>query len=104
SIQALSDSPLIVYFPTVLETHLGFLVQGPYRTTPSRDNVPRGDPWNQEIVEGTATLFVRALRWLRDKDMLDTAALNSLPLDPSKFTETSMFAPLFRTVKQALQN
>lgn len=102
SAQAVSDSPLVVFFPTVLQTHLGFLVQGPYRTTPSRDNVPRSDPWNQHLVEGTATLLVEALRWLRDHDMLDTAALRCLPLDRARFGEGSMFAPLFEATRTAL--
>jgi len=39
-IKPISDSCLVVFFPTEKETHLGFLVQGPYQTTPSRDNVP----------------------------------------------------------------
>ena len=30
SVQQLPTSPLVVFFPTVVETHLGFLVQGPY--------------------------------------------------------------------------
>ena len=49
-IRRLKRSPLVVFFPTVLETHLGFLVQGPYRTTPSRDNVPGKDDWNRRLV------------------------------------------------------
>src|SRR5204863_7828945 len=93
-IQRVNRSPLVVFFPTVLETHLGFLVQGPYRTTPSRDNVPRGESWNQHLVEETATLLVEALRWLRDHDLLDTGALRCLPLDRDRFSEGSMFAPL----------
>ena len=44
SIRPVVDSLLVVFFPTVLTTHLGFLVQGPYRTTPSRDNVLQEDP------------------------------------------------------------
>lgn len=36
-----AHSPLVVFFPTVLETNLGFVLQGPYRTTLSRDNVSR---------------------------------------------------------------
>jgi hypothetical protein len=95
-------SPLVVFFPTVLETHLGFLVQGPYRTTPSRDNVPRNEPWNQRLVADTASLLIDALRWLRDHDFVDTTALRCLPLDSTKFGETSMFAPIFRTTKEAL--
>jgi len=42
AVQPLVKSPLVVFFPTVVESHLGFLVQGPYRTTPSRDNIPPG--------------------------------------------------------------
>jgi len=101
-ITRLERSPLAVFFPTVVETHLGFLVQGPYRTTPSRDNVPRGDVWNQHLVRETAALLERALRWLRDNDLLDTAALRCLPLDPTKFGESSMFAPLYEATKSAL--
>lgn len=43
SVQPVASSPLVVFFPTVVQTNLGFLVQGPYRTTPSRDNIPRGE-------------------------------------------------------------
>jgi len=96
------SSPLVVFFPTVLETHLGFLVQGPYRTTPSRDNVPRSDVWNQHLVRETATLLIDALRWLRDHNVLNTAALQCLPLDLTRFGKESMFAPLFEATKQAL--
>ena len=102
SIRAISDSPLVVFFPTVLSTHLGFLVQGPYRTTPSRDNVPRSDPWNQYLVRETAQLLTDALRELRDLDILDTSALRSLPLDRSKFGIDSMFSPFFEAVSKVL--
>jgi len=102
SVRQITRSPLVAFFPTVLETHLGFLVQGPYRTTPSRDNVPRTDPWNQNLVRETASLLVQALHWLRDHDLLDVAALHCLPLDPAKFGEGSMFAPLFEATKEAL--
>ncbi|SFO05067.1 protein of unknown function [Nitrosospira briensis] len=101
SVQPVAASPLVVFFPTVVSTNLGFLVQGPYRTTPSRDNIPRGDPWNQYLVKETASLLVEAMRWLRDNGMLNTSALRCLPLDREKFPEGSMFAPLFDAVCQA---
>ncbi len=101
-VQAVSDSPLVVFFPTVIQTYLGFIVQGPYCTTPSRDNVPRSDQWNQRLVADSATLLVKALFWLRDNDMLDTAALSCLPLDRNKFGEDSMLAPLFEATRAAL--
>jgi len=98
----ITTSPLVVFFPTVVETHLGFLVQGPYRTTPSRDNIPHRDHWNQYLVRQTVSLLVDALRWLRDKDLLDTGVLNCLPIDRTKFSEGTMFGPLFEITKQVL--
>jgi hypothetical protein len=102
TVQQVDRSPLVVFFPTVLETYLGFLVQGPYRTTPSRDNVPLRDPWNQYCVKETARVLVDALRWLRDHDQLNVDTLRRLPLDPDKFGDGVMFAPLFETAKRAL--
>lgn len=104
AVQSLAKSPLVVFFPTVVESHLGFLVQGPYRTTPSRDNIPPGDPWNQHLVKETSGLLVEAMRWMRDKAMLDVAAQRCLPLDREKFPEDSRFAPMFDAVRQAFQN
>lgn len=103
AVQPLAKSPLVVFFPTVVESYLGFLVQGPYRTTPSRDNIPPGEPWNQHLVEETSSLLVEAMRWMRDKAMLDVSALRCLPLDREKFSEDSRFAPMFDTVRQAFQ-
>ena len=103
-IQRVKRSPLVVFFPTVVETHLGFLVQGPYRTTPSRDNVPHIDTWNQRLVGQTASLLGEALCWLRDNNLLDAEGLRCLPLDPEKFGESSMFPPLYDATKSALSS
>jgi len=97
-----ASSPLVVFFPTAVETHLGLLVQGPYKTTPSRDNIPRNEPWNRYLVEQTAELLVEAMRWIRDNKMLDVSALRCLPLDREKFPEGSMFEPLFAAAREAL--
>jgi len=101
SVQRIDGSPLVVFFPTIVETHLGFLVQGPYRTTPSRDNVPLNDPWNQCLVRVTATLLVEALCVLRDMGMLDVETLRCLPLSQNRFAQ-GRFAPLFAAVRKAL--
>lgn len=103
NVQPLARSPLVVFFPTVVESHLGFLVQGPYRTTPSRDNIPPGESWNQHLVRETSSLLVEAMRWMRDKAMLDVSALRCLPLDREKFPQGSRFAPMFDVVRQILK-
>ena len=103
AVQPLARSPLVVFFPTVVESYLGFLVQGPYRTTPSRDNILPGDPWNRHLVKETSSLLVEALRWMRDEAMLDISVLLCLPLDREKFSKDSQFAPMFDAVRQAFQ-
>lgn len=104
SVRPVGGSALVVFFPTVVPTHLGFLVQGPYRTTPSRDNIPRHDPWNEHLVQETAALLVEALHSLRDVGLLNIDALQSLPLDRTKFGQGQMFAPLFDAVREALSS
>jgi hypothetical protein len=96
------SSPLVVFFPTQKETFLGFLIQGPYRTTPARDNVPEHDPWNQALVRETARLLVDVLADLRDGGLLTVDILQALPLDPARFPPETMFRPLFDSARAAL--
>lgn len=102
SVRPVDDSELVIFFPTVVTTHLGFLVQGPYRTTPSRDNIQRHDPWNRRLVQATAVLLVETLRTMRNLGLLDTGVLRTLPIDPVKFGKGEIFAPLFEAVRDAL--
>ena len=76
----ITDSSLVVFFPTEKKTRLGFLMQGPYRTTPARDNIPLHKDFNQTLVYETGTLLVDALCWLRDQDWLTVALLETMPL------------------------
>jgi hypothetical protein len=101
-LQCIPESPLVVFFPTVIETRLGFLVQGPYRTTLSRESVPFDDTWNRRLINKTGTLLIKGLRWLRDKNDLDPSILECLPLDAELFGEGKPFAPFFDKVQKAL--
>lgn len=103
-VRRVDNSSLVVFFPTIVTTGCGFLLQGPYRTTPSRDNVPRQDSWNRHLVGQTAVLLASALPMLRELGLLDVEALRALPLDPAKFAEGTMFAPLFETVRSTLSS
>ena len=95
-------SPLVVFFPTQKETFLGFLIQGPYRTTPARDNVPGDDPANQALVRATAALLVSVLLELRSGGLLTGEVLAALPLDAARFAPGSMLRPMFDAVRTAL--
>ena len=96
------SSPLVVFFPTQRETFLGFLIQGPYRTTPARDNVPEHDPWNLALVRETASLLVDVLADLRDGGLLTVDILQALPLDATRFPPETMFRALFDSTRTVL--
>lgn len=109
SIEPIIDSTLVVFFPTDKSADLGFLIQGPYRTTPARDNVPARDTWNEKLIEQTAELLVTSLRELRRMGQLSVEALQTLPIraasfpDGSQDRERSMLRPLFEAVRDALR-
>jgi hypothetical protein len=73
-IKPVAESPLVVFFPTEKDTRLGFLIQGPYRTTPARDNVI-GHTHNAQLVRETAQLVVDSLQHLKDLGLLTISAL-----------------------------
>ena len=101
-VAAVGASPLTAFFPTEKETFLGFLIQGPYRTTPARDNIPGDDPSNQALVRQTAALLIDVLPELRDQGLLTADALQVLPLEEARFPADSMFRPLFDAAGDAL--
>jgi hypothetical protein len=101
-VAAVGASPLTAFFPTEKETFLGFLIQGPYRTTPARDNIPGDDPSNQALVRQTAALLTDVLPELRDEGLLTADALQVLPLEEVRFPAGSMFRPLFDAAGDAL--
>ena len=95
-------APLVVFFPTEKDTKLGFLLQGPYQTTPARDNVPKDNTWNALLVQETAQLLVDALHIVRDMGLLTVDFLDVLPLRVSDVPVGSMLRPLYESVRAAL--
>ena len=96
------DSPLVVYFPTEKETRFGFLIQGPYKTTPARDNIPKDDDWNATLVRETALLIADVLPQLKDLGLLSVSLLEALPIRMDDFPPGSMFYPIVVAVREAL--
>lgn len=111
-IRKLTSSPLYVFFPTEKEMHLGFLVQGPFVTTPSRDNIRKGKevPFNASLADEIGKLVVEALIWFRDRNWLTVNVLNTLPLEYEGFHDIesytfveSLFTPVYDRVLTAMK-
>jgi len=97
-----TDVKLFAYFSTEKETHLRFLIQGPYNTTPARDNI-RNDEWNRELIEETSTLVSDSISKIKTLNLLDVEFLRTLPIDTEHFTqETTVFKPIYEKVKEKL--
>ncbi|MHB9068757.1 MAG: sacsin N-terminal ATP-binding-like domain-containing protein [Sedimentisphaerales bacterium] len=97
------DSPLVVYFPTEKATRFGFLIQGPYRTTPSRDNVPKADNWNENLVSETAHLLTELMPQIKQLGLLTVSFLEALPIRADDFPEDSMFYPIVVAIQETLR-
>ncbi|WP_223202914.1 DUF3883 domain-containing protein [Stenotrophomonas sp. 169] len=102
-VQPLPASPLVVFFPTAYQTNLGFYLQGPFQSTPSRDNIRNDEPWNHRLIAEAASLLVEAMTWLRDNNRLDVNALRCLPLDRVKFPDGRLFSPMFEATLEAFK-
>jgi len=101
-IRRVKSSPLVVFFSTETETKLGFLLQGPFRTTLSRDLIPKEDDWNKKLIEEAADLISQALPRLRDLGYLNVSLLEALPITLDDFPRDGMFSPFAAAVRQTL--
>lgn len=103
-VKAAANCTLVVFFPTVVPTYTGFLIQGPFRTTPSRDNIPKDDVWNRHLITEVSQLLVTALRALRDRGALNAAVLKTMPIEPASFSPDKLLSAMFDTTKDAFRS
>lgn len=90
---------LVAYFPTEKKTGLGFLIQGPFKTTKARDNIKSNDDANQQMLETAAHLAADSLETLRDLKLLDVSSYLALPLQAP---EDSFFHPVYDRIRETL--
>jgi len=88
------DLKLVAFFPTEKETHLKFLIQGPYKTTPARDNIIHGGG-NETLIEETAILVAESISKVKEMNLLDVSYLNTLPIESDYLSEEN---PIFKLI------
>lgn len=94
------NNPYIsVYFPTETESKLGFIVQGPYRTTPNRSSIPADEEDNIRLANETALLLRESILELRDTGKLNMSFVKALPLSVRSFDNYALFRPLYEMVR-----
>ena len=90
------DDYLYVLFATKEETHLQFILNGPYRTNPSRETISEDDPFNRYLIKETCELMRDVLPQLRERKLLTTQFLSVLPNSNDNLRD--FYAPLFETI------
>ncbi|MCA1625972.1 MAG: hypothetical protein LC778_19685, partial [Acidobacteria bacterium] len=83
SISPLDACVFFSYLPTEKETHLRFLLQARYQTTPARDNIPDGtnSAWNGWLIEETASFVPAVLKQLKEANYLTPSFFDVLPVE-----------------------
>lgn len=102
-ISKVNDTPLVVFFPTNKETRFGLLIQGPYRTTPARDNIPEDDLWNKKLIAETSLLLADVLPKIRDRGLLTVSFLEALPIRMECFSKDGFFTPIAEKIRRELK-
>lgn len=96
------NSKLVVFFPTDKPTYLNFLIQGPYRTTPNRENIPLDDEQNEKIIEETGNLVAESLPIIKDLGYLNVNFLSLLPINKSEYMDEQIYPVIYQKVKEKL--
>jgi len=96
------DSKLIVFFSTEKVTFLNFIIQGPYKTTPTRENIPLDDEQNKAIIEETGNLIAESLSVIKYLGYLDTNFLSLLPINPEHKENNPIYSVIYEKVKGKL--
>lgn len=88
------ESKLVVYFPTEKITYLNFIIQGPFKTTPNRENIPLEGDQNKSIITEIKNLVAESLPIVKHLKYLTTSFLEVLPLS-DKNCDEPIYASIF---------
>ncbi len=95
------DDFLYVLFATKEETRLKFIINGPFRTMPSRETISEEDPFNQHLMKEICILLKNLLPQLKAEGLLTTEFLSILPNTTDNLR--SFYVPLFDAALDAFR-
>lgn len=101
NIEKVNNSVLFAYLPTEKETHLSFLIQARFQTTPARDNVSQESPWNQWLIDEIATFIPDVLVWLKKEQKITPSFFEVLPIATDKIPD--LYKPIVETLSCQLK-
>ena len=99
---ASAGDSLYVLFATKQETHLKFILNGPYRTNPARETISEDDPFNKHLMKETCELMKEVLPQLRERGLLTIQFLAVLPNENDKLPD--FYRPIQKRLLESFRN
>ena len=97
------DTELVVFFPTAQATGLGYLLQGRFVPTATRDNVRWPHDFNRLVIESAAALLPEALSRLAGARLIDIESLEALSLAPDAYQSGNLLQPMVVAAREAVR-
>lgn len=95
------DTRLVSFFPTEKVTYLNFLIQGPFKTTPNRENIPLEDRQNKLLINATSELVAESIEIVKALGLLSVSFLETLPIEQNYLTEI-IYSEIYNCVRAKL--
>ena len=95
---------LYVLFATTQETHLKFILNGPYRTNPARETISEDDPFNEYLLKETCDLVKEVLPKIRKRNLLTTEFLAVLPNRDDDDRLKDFYEPIMDRLVEVFKN
>lgn len=100
------SSPLFVFFPTMVQTYVQFLVHAQYKTTPNRETINFIDPQNKEITDNIVELYKAILIDMSKRKRFDIDLMQLLiSISPEPISnDVEIVLKLFQSFINLLKN
>ncbi len=101
--ESVDPSFLHVCFSTHKKVSVGYLINGPFYTTPARDNLDNNNnERNQEIVKASTELLKMALLQFKKEKLITGNTLRTLALSQRDFPKGDIFRTVFEGTRRVL--
>lgn len=98
-ITPIAGSKISVFFPTIVNSNLPFMVDAPFQTSTTRESIDFELPHNKLIVEKFSTLFSESIDKLKSLDLFTVEVFNdSMPIN---VVDESEDFPIYKMLQSA---
>lgn len=102
AITPVAGSKISVFFPTIIDSNLAFLVDAPFQTSTTRESIDFELPYNKSIVDKFNGLFSESINKLKLLNLFTVEVFNEIM--PIEAVEVSEDFPIYKTLQAAFQD